>query len=411
MKIALGKPPSQEKRTNSIIRYDGNYTTDFQVLFVGDFSFAENYVSEYASRENIGYNLLEKYGYDYPFENIKSVLFESDLVIANLETPLVDIVNTPKPSFSFSDSNRYKNKQGRFQHWSDAKIAPTYLKKYNITNVSLANNHMLDYGTDGFNQTLESLRGHGIRFFGAGYDIKQAGTPFIGTIPVGNHTFKLVVISAFEYRKGYDEDFSFYASSSKGGVNPLSLRRIAKKIMKIRKNNDNVYIVAYPHWGGARNYGWKTDTQTRNAHKLIDAGVDIVIGHGPHNLQQIEQYRGKWIIYSLGNFMYNSMGKYSKYNAAPFSLAAKLIFEEQKNSTSNNTGHAAAGNQIKGYLKLYPIVTDNTLIHFKVRFVDNREFEIICKLLIEDNYAWKPSEQDFKLGVDNIGQFIELSLN
>jgi hypothetical protein len=255
-----------------------------------------------------------------------------------------------------------------------------------------------------------SLRGHGIRFFGAGYDIKQAGRPFIETIPVGNHTFKLVVISAFEYRKGYDEDFSFYASSSKGGVNPLSLRRIARKIRKIREDNDNVYIVAYPHWGGARNYGWKTDTQTRMAHKLIDAGVDIVIGHGPHNLQQIEQYKGKWIIYSIGNFMYNSYGKYNQYNAPPFSLAVKLIFEEQKNFKINNAEAAASDNRIKRYMKLYPIATDNTLIHFKPRFVDQKDFEIICKFLIDDNYAWKPSEQDFKLGVDNIGQFIGLPL-
>jgi hypothetical protein len=411
MKILIRKPSSQEMKHEPIIRSNGNNTTDFQVLLVGDFSFAENYVVRHPFKKAIGYNYLKKYGYEYPFENIKSILFESDLVIANLETPLLDVANTPKPSFSFSDSNRFRGKQGVFQHWSDVKIAPTYLKKYNITNVSLANNHMLDYGTDGFNQTLESLRGHGIRFFGAGYDIKQAGTPFIGTIPVGNHTFKLVVISAFEYRKGYDEDFSFYASSSKGGVNPLSLRRIAKKIMKIRKDNDNVYIVAYPHWGGARNYGWKTDTQTRIAYKLIDAGVDIVIGHGPHNLQQIEQYRGKWIIYSIGNFIYNSYGKYNQYNAAPFSLAVKLIFEEKKNFKINNTEAAASNNQIKGYMKIYPIVTDNTLIHFKPRFVDQKEFEIICKLLIDDNYAWKPSEQDFKLGVDNIGQFIELSLN
>jgi poly-gamma-glutamate capsule biosynthesis protein CapA/YwtB (metallophosphatase superfamily) len=269
---------------------------------------------------------------------------------------------------------------------------------------------MLDYGTDGFKQTLESLRGHGIRFFGAGYDIKQAGRPFIETIPVGNHTFKLVVISAFEYRKGYDEDFSFYASSSKGGVNPLSLRRIAKKIMKIRKDNDNVYIVAYPHWGGARNYGWKTDTQTRMAHKLIDAGVDIVIGHGPHNLQQIEQYKGKCIIYSIGNFVFNSLGNYNRYNAPPFGLAINLLFRDDKNFNATNT-KGISNNHIKRSMKLYPIRIDTPLIKFQPRVVDQKEFEIVCKLLIDDNYAWKPSEQDFKLGVDNIGQFIELSLN
>ena len=159
MKILIRKPSSQEMKHEPIIRSNGKYRTDFQVLLVGDFSFAENYVIRHTFKKAIGYNYLKKYGYDYPFENIKSILFESDLVIANLETPLLDIANTPKPSFSFSGDNRFRGKQGVFQHWSDVKIAPTYLKKYNITNVSLANNHMLDYGTDGFKQTLEIYLG------------------------------------------------------------------------------------------------------------------------------------------------------------------------------------------------------------------------------------------------------------
>ena len=411
MKILIRKPSSQEMKHEPIIRSNGKYRTDFEVLFVGDVSLGENYLAAYVLMKKTEFNILEKYGYDYPFQKIKSLLFDSDLVIANLETPLVDIANTPKPSFAYSDASRYKNKQGRFQHWSDIKKAPIYLKKYNILNFSLANNHLLDYGIEGFNQTLESLRENGIRFFGAGYNRRQADRPFIENIVVGNHRFKLVVFSSFEYRKGYDEDFSFYASISKSGVNPLSLRRVAQNIMKIRKNNNNAYIVVYPHWGGARNYGWKTDSQTRIAHKLIDAGADIIIAHGPHNLQQIEYYRGKLIIYSTGNFMFMSLGKYNEHNAPPFSLAVKLIFREYKNSAINNAEViAASNNQINRYIKLYPILSDNRLQNFQTRFVDQKEFEIVCDLLINKNYAWKPSEQNYKLGMDNIGRFIELPL-
>jgi poly-gamma-glutamate capsule biosynthesis protein CapA/YwtB (metallophosphatase superfamily) len=409
MKILIRKPPSQEIRDKSIIGYDGNHTTDYKVLFVGDVHAGDNYRYSVSGKNRI--EIIEKYGYDYAFEKIKSLLFDSDLVIANLETPLIDIANTPRPSFSSTDDSRYRKKQGRFLHWSDVKRAPAYLKKYNITNVSLANNHMLDYGIDGFIQTLEGLHKHSIRFFGASYDKKQADRPFIETIVGGNRTFKLVVISAFEYRKEYDKHFSFYASSSKGGVNPLSIRRIANNIRRIREvNNNNVYIVAYPHWGGARSYGWKTDAQTTVAHKLIDAGADIVIGHGPHNLQQIEQYKGKWIIYSIGNFVYISPGQYSRFNAPPFSLAVNLIFKEHKNFTINNKD-AASDNEIIRYMKIYPIVTDNKLTNYQVRVVNQKEFEIVRQILIEKNYAWEPSERNYKLGVDNIGQFIELSVS
>ena len=66
-------------------------------------------------------------------------------------------------------------------------------------------------------------------------------------------------------------------------------------------------------------------------HKLIDAGADLVIGHGAHNLQQIERYRDHWIIYSLGNFLYNNFGNFNKYNAPPYSLIVKLILEQNNN--------------------------------------------------------------------------------
>ena len=221
---------------------------------------------------------------------------------------------------------------------------------------------------------------------------------------------KLVVFSAFEYRQAYAEDFSWYASNDKSGVNPLSIRKVARQIERIRKKeNNNVYIVVYPHWGGARNYGWKTDAQTMKGHKLIDAGADIVIGHGPHNLQQIEKYRGKWIIYSLGNFMYVARNRYDMWNSPPFSMVVMLTFKENKDLTNNEEHNSR--DQISRHMKIYPIFTDNPLVHFQTRFVNQKEFEIICKLLIDENCTWKPSKKDVKLGADDIGRFIELSLD
>jgi hypothetical protein len=412
MKIFITKTSDKITNLSPTIKYDSNHDKEFKVLFVGDTHYGENYAIHHArSKQSKGLTVLEKYGYDYPFEKIKSVLLESDLAIANLETPLIDITNTPSPSFSFSEGNRYHTrKHGYWLHWSDVKIAPIYFKKYNLTNFSLANNHILDYGIEGFKQTLKALHEHDIRFFGAGYNNKQADRPYIENIVVGNRTLKLVVISAFEYRKGYDKDFSWYASSSKDGVNPLSIKRVAKKIEKIRKNNaNNVFIVAYPHWGRARSYGWKTDAQTRLGHRLIDAGADIVIGTGPHNLQQIEKYRERWIIYSLGNFMYLVRNRYDMWNSAPFSLVVKLIFKDKSKLATTNAEYTSH-NQISRHMKIYPILTDSKLNYFQARFVDQKEFEIICRLLIDKNSVWKPSEKDVKLGSDQIGRFIEFPL-
>ena len=398
------------------LAYDKKIGNEFGVLFVGDTSFAENYVSEYASRKNIGVNVLEHYGRDYFFEKVKPILLESDLVIANLETPLIDVKNTKKPVFSFS--SRYRNKQGRFQHWSDKVKTVEYLKKYNILNVSLANNHMLDYGIDGLNQTLDILKESGIRFFGAGVNRRQASTPYTKNIFIGRSMVKLVVFSAFEYRKGYDVDFSFYAKDRKGGVNRLSINKIYRKIKKIREEQNNVFIVASPHWGGARNYGWKTNKQTNVGHQLVDAGVDIVIAHGPHNVQQIEEYNGKLILYSIGNFVYNSMGNYNSYNAIPFGLTVKLLFKisdrdyptthnRQNNANANDDAHF---DEIKKTIKIYPIMTDNHDTKFQARLLGEQEFKIVRDLLIDKYSLLQSLKRKAKIGMDKIGHYIELDL-
>ena len=338
-----------------ILKYNNNNNNinsldkEYKVLFVGDVSFADSYIKAYELRSDVGFNIIEQYGYDYFFEKIKPGLFDADFVIANLETPLVDIKNTPKPFFSFS--TRYDNKQGRFQTWSDSKLTPRYLKKYNIANVSLANNHMLDYGIEGLYQTFESLNNSQIRFFGAGYNRKQARTPFIKKIFVGNQNINFVVFSAFEYPKAYDRDFEFYASSSKGGVNRLSFTAITKKIKNLREQDEDVFIVIFPHWSGTRNYGWKTDNQTEMGHKFIEAGADLIIGYGPHNLQQIEKYRGHFILYSLGNFVYNTLGNFDKYNAPPYGMIVKLTFSANNIKILQLSHMIFLKNQLQNLLK------------------------------------------------------------
>ena len=251
----------------------------------------------------------------------------------------------------------------------------------------------MDYGIDGLNQTLDGLKESGIRYFGAGVNRRQAGIPYTKNIFIGHSMVKLVVFSAFEYRKGYEVDFSFYAKDRKEGVNRLSINKIRQKIKKIREEQNNVFIVASPHWGGGRNYGWKTEKQTKVGHQLVDAGVDIVIAHGPHNMQQIEEYKGKLIIYSIGNFVFNSLGKYNTYNVIPFSLTVKLLFKisERDRQTTHNIQDNTKANyevhfdEIKKIIKLYPIMTNNAKNQWQTRLLGEQEFNIVRDRLIDKN--------------------------
>ena len=400
---------------NLDLDYDENIGNESDILFVGDTTFGENYVNEYALRNNFGFNVLERYGHDHFFQNVKPILLESDLVFANLESPLIDFYNTVKPSFSFTSTNPYTNKKGYHLHWSDKTKTVEYLKKYNILNVSLANNHMMDFGVDGLNQTLDKLKESGIRFFGAGVNRRQAGTPFTKNIYIGNTMVKLAVISAFEYRKGYDKDFSFYANDRKGGVNRLSFNRIKKRIKKLREDNNNVFVVALPHWGGTHSYGWKTDTQVEMGHQLVDAGADLVIGSGSHNFQEIEEYKGRLIFHSIGNFVYNAINRYDRFNTVPFGLMVKVSFQtydkpnQQFEQTSGIDDTPLA--EVKKILKIYPIMTDNLATNWQTRLLEEQEFKIAYDLLIDKNSFLKSSKRPAKAGIDRIGRFLEVQLD
>ena len=137
-----------------MFQFSISYADSLSVLFLGDTHFGENY--QYDPKFNKGENIIEEYGYDYFFENVKDILSSSDITICNLETPLTNNSTSPvsylKP----------------YLHWSDPVNTVKYFKKYNIMNVTLGNNHVFDQGINGFNETVNSLDTAGIKYFGAG---------------------------------------------------------------------------------------------------------------------------------------------------------------------------------------------------------------------------------------------------
>lgn len=327
------------------------------VLFLGDTHFGDNY--QFDPKYNRGENIIEEYGYDYFFENVKYVLFASDISFCNLETPLTKTlqpVSTIKP----------------YLHWSDPGNTAKYLSKYNIKNISLGNNHVFDQGIAGFTETVTSLKDAGMNFFGAGKNSDEAISPLI----IQENGVKLVVFGGFEYRASYDTLYNFYADSVTAGVNTLDTVKLNHEIINYRKKYPDAKIIIYPHWGS--NYKQVNPRQIAFAHSWINAGADIIIGHGAHTVQEIEKYNGKWILYNIGNFIFNAPGRCRTTGAKPYSLVAKLVFEKGKDK-----------------IFLYPIFTNNKTNDYQVRELSGEEFTELEEFLLKGKFKYSAYENEY----------------
>jgi hypothetical protein len=134
------------------------------------------------------------------------------------------------------------------------------------------------------------------------------------------------------------------------------------QINTLKRVHPGIFIIVFPHWG--ENYRLRTEAQKMAAIALADAGADLVLGHGAHCFQEIERINRTWVFYGIGNFVFNSPGRYRKFNAPPISLIAQL---QVKNSQLT--------------LKLYPIFTSNLETHYQCRFATENEFRTTLGLL------------------------------
>ena len=325
------------------------FADEINILFLGDTHFGDNYQEN--PKYNRGIDVIKKYGYDYFFENVKNILDSSSFAFANLETPLIF-----NPHVSVTEDNGYV-------HWADADSTAYYLNKYNIRAVNIANNHVFDFGPEGYSGTIEALGKYNIPAFGAGNDEKDASKPFVKKFTLNGKEFELAVIGAYWFRSNFESERNYYAKKNHQGVNMLNAENISEEIRKLKIVNPNTFVVVYPHWGG--NYTEANEYQEEIAHKLIDAGVDLIIGQGAHKMQKAEQYKGKWVIYNLGNFIFNAPGRYASFGVKPYSLIAKLVVNDSLNKE----------------LRLYPIYTDNMETNYRVRLLNTDEFNECYELL------------------------------
>ncbi|NYE56622.1 CapA family protein [Carboxydothermus ferrireducens] len=245
---------------------------------------------------NLNY-YYQKYGYDYPWQKVKKY-FQGKLVFANLESCISLRGKPERKKYTF---------RGR----------PEFLKamkKAGVTAVSVANNHSADYGLISLYDTLGYLRQEGIYYSGAGRDVYITEIPWQG-YKIGFLAFSRVIPST-----------TCVASPKKTGIWSIYEPNVGK-ILKLICENDAKYdlLVVSVHWGVERDLT-PNPPEIKLAHKLVEAGADVVMGHHPHVVQRYEIYKGRPIFYSLGNFIFTS----SSNKETAKTVIAEAVFTGRK---------------------------------------------------------------------------------
>jgi len=348
------------------------------VLFVGDTHFGDNYFSPEAR----GRWPVALHGYDYPLSaGLGALTAAADLVVANLETPLVGQGSSPL--------------EGRKSHlhWTLPAQAAATLARHGVGAVSLANNHAMDFGEVGLQQTLAQLRASKIDAFGAGSNVHRAARPLVRFFGEGSRRVQLVVFGAYWYRQRYDRNYGFYARADKAGVWELRLEQLREQIRQLEKRTPHRWVVVFPHWGS--NYQLRTAEQRALARSMIDAGADMVIGHGAHVFQRLERYRKRWIVYGLGNFVFLSQGRYDEHDIHPTSMSAAL-----------RLSFSAIG-VLQTELQLRFIASDNTQSGYRPTLLRGDDFQEAASTLARHScsaqrcYGWQKQ-------LDRLGPLLSL---
>lgn len=229
---------------------------------------------------------MRKAGYDYPFVKIQGELADADITFANLETPLIGTATTGKTTPG-----------GNTVFRGDIAFAEA-IKRAGIDVVSIANNHMKDQGEAGVLETVKALDAAGVVHSGAGKNLSDARALKI----LEKNGIKVGFLS---YNDTDVVPPSSYASDLQSGTNTMDATRLKEDIIQARPQVD-VLIVSM-HSGTEYVTAKPNIRQTIFAHTAIDSGADLVIGHHPHVLQPMEIYKGKYIFYSLGNFVFDQI--------------------------------------------------------------------------------------------------------
>ena len=227
------------------------------------------------------------YGSEYFLKNVRSIFEEDDLTIVNMEGTLTEETTRVDKQFAFKGDPEY------------VKI----LTSSSVEAANVANNHSHDYGEKSFQDTVQTLEENGIKTFGyddvAVLEVKGIRVGMFGIYELDDHLERIP--------------------------------QVKQDIAKLKDQNVDI-IVAVFHWSNEL-VTVPDENQVTLAHLAIDEGADVVVGHHPHVVQGIDEYKGKMIAYSLGNFCFG--GNTHPTEMDTFIFQQKFILDGKRNITGS----------------------------------------------------------------------------
>ena len=220
-----------------------------------------------------------------PFRFVENVTKNADILLVNFENPVTTSSYAVKGDVPLKANPKYTY---LLANANDKVVA------------SQANNHALDYGEAGLNESIKNLKDAGIYVMGAGNNINEATQ----TVTIESGDRKITILNYMdadnfrEYRGVMDP-----ATANSSGYSAYDSELAAKQVQEARENGSSI-IIAYLHYGNEYSRS-PNENQLKISHELINDGADIVIGSHTHVTQGVEMYNGKPIFYNLGNFIFD----------------------------------------------------------------------------------------------------------
>ncbi|MDD6041631.1 MAG: CapA family protein [Clostridia bacterium] len=245
---------------------EGDGSVLLTMSFTGDFTIGENV--QYDGKSIFDRELDKQKGdIHFPFRNVRELLLADDLTMINFEGTLTTADRNPEKR-----GNSYLFRAN--PEWVEM------LPAGGVDTVSLENNHVLDMGQEGLDETKRTLLSAGISYASE----NEPAVFYVKGVKIGSLAYQTF-----------------------GGRHDELIARVPGDIQALRDEGCEVVIVSY-HWGDELDYA-PNNNQVRLGRATVDAGADLVIGHHSHRINPIEYYNGKYICYSLGNFCFAGNNK------------------------------------------------------------------------------------------------------
>jgi poly-gamma-glutamate synthesis protein (capsule biosynthesis protein) len=271
-----------------------------------------------------GRRTIEARGYDYPFEPTRALIRSADLALGNLEGPI---------------SRSGRTDEDQTWAYRMAQPAAPALRRAGFDLMDLANNHIRDCGDVGLRESVTLLRGAGITPFGAGSNEPEAHAGAIITVRGVRVAFLGYVAPKIQMADGPYSMREVAVTEARGGAAWGSPENITRDVRWLLERQLARLVIVSVHMGDR--YQQQPEPFERGlARAAVDAGADAVIGHGTHIMGPVELYRGRPILYGLGNYAFGSLNL-----RARFSLVATIDLDPRRQRLTR--------------LQLLPLYTNN----------------------------------------------------